>query len=591
MDRSNFLWLGVSLHALMLLGCGGPGKVGFKKEWVLTGHEVGNGGDAIVCEKLHPQMHGKHARMLDSFEGLNRFYMPAQWPLVESPEDKAARVISRLEAYDADRAARYHGYLQAFWVESEILPNAHLPDIPDDGPLALPGEDCKLMQAVIQSEPMFPGDKRYHISGPVWEQLDAEERATLVLHEIMYREAISLGHKTSAYARYLNAYLISDKIARDTPTTYIDLLQSTIHMPAVRSHKGIELSLKDLELDEQKNIVAGRLQNRTFAWAGKNHLAKDTLVKFAGDGSITVQLEQVASYTGLPIFAAAPAHCGVFYRDDVRVTMTATGEVRALHETGGPLIVNLCNADGSQVTLPIPYLRLRLQQGQQLYFSERGLPVGSFIWDGDRTKVMTKHGYAMDIDDNETMQLAANGGWDLEVPPVDLDLKPPTNQTNSLRYSLDEITFQVNKPEDAQRLLNGFASHIHDDGDINKRYYQTSRHGMSIVCAEWLETKTRSCRIRLRQRFDQDLIADGLLTSLDGGGYRWVLGRKDRNEGSTQRVIEAEKFWVTHTHKSCQHMLFGSGYDVSLRGDGFEICRGVNPPYAAIGVALWPPAR
>lgn len=79
-----------------------------------------------------------------------------------------------------------------------------MPDIQDSLVRVFP-RGCKIEQIAIQKEPAFPEDKRFTVSKDLWDLLDEDNKAGLVLHEIIYREALLYGHEDSVNARYVNS--------------------------------------------------------------------------------------------------------------------------------------------------------------------------------------------------------------------------------------------------------------------------------------------------------------------------------------------------------------------------------------------------
>src|SRR5205085_1885391 len=60
----------------------------------------------------------------------------------------------------------------------------------------------------------------YTINKDLWDRMNTNNRAGLILHEIIYKEALRDGQHDSVKARYFNAYLSSTKMASFTPQQY-----------------------------------------------------------------------------------------------------------------------------------------------------------------------------------------------------------------------------------------------------------------------------------------------------------------------------------------------------------------------------------
>jgi hypothetical protein len=185
-----------SLLFLVLILCGR----------VFAGHETGNGGNVIIC-------YGADEKII-SIETLDYYEMRLM--------DKHLMLNSNLEKYDEKlfdlfqkwekvapkRMALYKKWLMELNSEAGFYSNIEIPEIPDTGSIAIP-RGCKLIPAAFQRKDadIFPGVKRYVVRKDFWDLMDEEQKAGLILHELIYREAMGVFHKTSAPTRFLNGYL------------------------------------------------------------------------------------------------------------------------------------------------------------------------------------------------------------------------------------------------------------------------------------------------------------------------------------------------------------------------------------------------
>lgn len=177
-----------------------------------AGHEVGNGGGVIVCvgpQFFPPQPNADKVELLDLFEA--REFRKLPLGLGDPNEDyniKIDRVLTQLERIAPYRGQLYRNLYNRFMDESVFVANIDLVYIPDSEYKGLP-TNCSLKQAVIQQPPEFLGDKRYTVSLDLWNKLDNNSKAALVLHEIIYNEGIALYQQSSKGVRYLNSYMTS----------------------------------------------------------------------------------------------------------------------------------------------------------------------------------------------------------------------------------------------------------------------------------------------------------------------------------------------------------------------------------------------
>ncbi len=188
-----------------------------------AGKETGNGGDAIVC---HNALGHKSVELYDHYEATARHGLAIDLGKARLPvEDKLAIVFDRLDRINPGRANLYRSWFSKFYQEAEFLRGVTLIDIPDTGDGYIPS-NCKLEQAAVQRVPKFPGEKRYTINQDIWDWLDNDARAGLILHELVFREARSQRnpHGNSINVRYLNTLLSSTAVEKMKLREYIELL-------------------------------------------------------------------------------------------------------------------------------------------------------------------------------------------------------------------------------------------------------------------------------------------------------------------------------------------------------------------------------
>lgn len=191
-----------------------------------AGGLVNNGGKVVVCagENGSPGT----IRLFDYYEAK----MLRDWDFALGDpslpvQDKVDLVLSRLESFDGLRAEKYRLWSRDFWTEAEFLTST-LPDVPDQEPVMDPPEGCTYSQIIIQRRPVFSGDKRYFVNKKLFESsaFSADQKAGLILHEVIYREAIEFGAENSIGARYLNTLFSADQSAVvGNVAGYFDLLK------------------------------------------------------------------------------------------------------------------------------------------------------------------------------------------------------------------------------------------------------------------------------------------------------------------------------------------------------------------------------
>lgn len=181
----------------------------FADEKLMGGDRVGNGGDVVVC--------GKKIELLDLYEARISGYEITK-PLGNTYQEMLKNLIQKnLQPIQPQRAAKYLKFLETFGQEAQFLPGIRLNDVDDAGMVAIP-TGCILKQIAIQlSDDERPaGKKRYTVSLDLWNKLDEFNKMSLVLHEIIYREAIEHKSSNSMVVRATVGEVLKNKLDLDT---------------------------------------------------------------------------------------------------------------------------------------------------------------------------------------------------------------------------------------------------------------------------------------------------------------------------------------------------------------------------------------
>jgi hypothetical protein len=125
--------------------------------------------------------------------------------------DKVKYILTKWRAVSPLRIELYMSWLETFETEAGFLSGSTLPNIPDEGIVAIP-TGCEIQQVAIQLSDSDLGTSytRYTINKDLWDLMDDNSKAALILHELIFREAITAQHRVSLRVRYLNAILLSD---------------------------------------------------------------------------------------------------------------------------------------------------------------------------------------------------------------------------------------------------------------------------------------------------------------------------------------------------------------------------------------------
>ena len=192
--------------------------------------DIGNGGEVITCRNAAGAL--SSIEVLDSYEAriLRGFKVKLGDP-ANSVSEKVNLVFDRVSLQDKSRAARYaHWYKN--WDAGIRWQDEALPATPDVDPSLIP-KNCKIEQIAIQrnttdNQAWYDYGLSLKMNRPLWNALDNDQKAVLILHEIFYHEALYSDFKSAEPIRYLNSLYFSDEAGplMSTPLKYAQILES-----------------------------------------------------------------------------------------------------------------------------------------------------------------------------------------------------------------------------------------------------------------------------------------------------------------------------------------------------------------------------
>jgi hypothetical protein len=233
---------------------------------------AGNGGDAKVCYDTENAI--VSVEMLDIYEGREMFQPPVL-PVLESlgqnEYEIAAAAVDRLPDFDRSRKAKLKEWIANFERESVRLNGITLVDLDDSQHILVP-DGCKIEQIAWQNEPQFSRDPRYKIDNDLYSKMSGPaDRAALVLHEVIYREAVSLHHSDSRAARAMTAMVASGDLAGMDYESYRALVQTELKFP-LGSDCVHEVCFIENSVVRTDRGVRGRLLEDTKIYLGRQPL-------------------------------------------------------------------------------------------------------------------------------------------------------------------------------------------------------------------------------------------------------------------------------------------------------------------------------
>ncbi|MDG0818149.1 hypothetical protein [Bdellovibrio svalbardensis] len=190
----------------------------FATKVCLAGDVKRNGGDVLLCDGTYSSF--------DLYEGEVSYGYKIDLPSDGTYQQIAQKIISRIGKNNPLRQNMYLQQLQDFTSESRFVPSANFTAIPDIGDGVPVPKNCNMVQVVAQFRQSDPQGKRYLINQDVWSALREQDKAVLVLHEIIYREAFLDNPRiqSSVGVRHFAAYLSSTMMEQGTYRDYIKAL-------------------------------------------------------------------------------------------------------------------------------------------------------------------------------------------------------------------------------------------------------------------------------------------------------------------------------------------------------------------------------
>ncbi len=203
--------------------------------------DKGNGGFVLKCDRA--------LKTFDLHELESRYSgrMSLDPKNSDSLEDRVDYLISKVDRLNPTRAAIYREWFKSFFAEARFTQDPIHP-LPDIGFGEVP-EGCELVIAVYQRNPNIITPERYTVFEPLWNRLSVSDKAALILHELIYREAVQVEnqHLTSERSRYLNAWIHSQEFLSVSLKKYLLDLQELHFQGADFGPHKVSLGFYDLQ--------------------------------------------------------------------------------------------------------------------------------------------------------------------------------------------------------------------------------------------------------------------------------------------------------------------------------------------------------
>ena len=246
----------------------------------------GNGGDAVVCRTNSGNI--ESVRLLDYFEGeYNLGVKPSLGSDSLSVKQKVTVAIDRLKRLDPKRAADYERRLNFFLENVRQLDGVEFVDIPDSEHTVVPS-GCAIEQIAIQKEPSFPHETYFKVNSELWTAMNPDHQAGLILHEMIFQEALENGHLDSVKSRYFNTQISSKALDALDAKSYQKLLE-LVGLPSSPNCNGVtvpgDFHSPELAVAELVARGGGTVCLKPGIYKGFEQDLKGTTIELIGLGS------------------------------------------------------------------------------------------------------------------------------------------------------------------------------------------------------------------------------------------------------------------------------------------------------------------
>jgi hypothetical protein len=246
-----------------------------------AGGEVGNGGEVVACRKSDGTL--LSVEVLDSFEGrvLNQM-SPSLGDSSLSMDAKINLAIATIHDRNPTRAELYTKWKNNFF-DGVTFTNEKLEPTPDVDPSILP-KGCAIEQIAIQnkntSKEVFEHGPIVVINKILWDFMSVEQRAILVLHEIIYHEANISPQESAEPIRYFNQLLFSGKISTLDSDDYVIALKA-MHLTRF-DFAGLDITVTKFDYFLPLNALSMKKQD--FVQNGTTlHISENKLLTFSSN--------------------------------------------------------------------------------------------------------------------------------------------------------------------------------------------------------------------------------------------------------------------------------------------------------------------
>lgn len=309
-----------------------------------AGDTKGNGGDFVVCDTGEAV---RTVELLDYYESRNILHWSMTTTTATTPVARALELLDHLDAAAPEKANEYRQDVATFMDNATFIADSVLPDIHDSQHVFV-GEGCKLMQAAIQRQPRTPSERRYTIAKDLWDRAAVIDQAGLILHEVIYKDLLNLGHADSKRTRYFNGLIASGPL---TPARYAETVR-LVGLDTVDEGHAAPVNFLDITSGFQFRypVDFANGAQRTHVWRGVSDTERCDARVLAGNAtSILPGMTFELGNHGMQQFGSEPQSVWFSLSGS---TLKVKVECTVLADTWSDRLVRIANTFGNFISRP-----------------------------------------------------------------------------------------------------------------------------------------------------------------------------------------------------------------------------------------------
>ena len=230
--------------------------------------DVGGGGFVIKCTD---ELGDDHYRTFDVWEQSKMLQVDSYGLKGKNWREKVHFALNRLKRVDYPFAYAISAVTKDLEenMERYLVKNLTFPDIKDYTDIVI-SKSCVKMPAAFQIKAPFYGQNKFYFSSEVWGKLDEFNKASLVLHEAIYKVLIDFeGALNSDFVRYLNFFISSDLMDTVSKKEYVEYRYSrqlSLIKTAKKRLRSLEMLVSYMFSKNQNTQKTREIVSRLLSW-------------------------------------------------------------------------------------------------------------------------------------------------------------------------------------------------------------------------------------------------------------------------------------------------------------------------------------